>query len=86
MAIPTAMAAKEAVKERLNPAIETLDDAMRRGRRTLVRGQHAVEDAAAATALEIRRRPLSAVGIVAAIGALGGGIVGFALGRTRRRR
>jgi len=87
MAIATgAASAVEAVKERLTPALDKLDETVRQGRHVIVRGQHAAEDAAAAAALRIRRRPLSALMIAAGAGALMGGLVGFGLGWVTRRR
>ncbi|HLG58353.1 MAG TPA: hypothetical protein VI485_23610 [Vicinamibacterales bacterium] len=77
--------AVEAVKERLSPALERLDETMRQGRKFIMRGQHAAEDAAAA-ALRIRRRPGSAVMVAAGVGALVGGLVGFGLGSVARCR
>ena len=81
MAFPTGVTtAVEALKERSTPALDTLDETVRRGRRVIVRGQHAAEDAAAAAVLQIRRRPLSGVMIAAGAGALAGGLIGFGLG------
>lgn len=86
MAIATPAApVMERIKERLTPALDTLDETMRQGRRVIVRGQHAVEDAADAAALGIRRRPLSAVMIAALTGALVGCMTGFGPGRLTRR-
>jgi len=76
----------EAIKERLAPALDTLDETIRQGRRAMVRGQHAAEDAAAAATLVVRRRPLSAVMVAAGAGALAGGLVGFGLGWFTRCR
>lgn len=87
MATGTAAAnALEAVKEGLSPALETLDETMRQGQKFIVRGQHAAEDAAAAAALGIRRRPGSAVMFAAGVGALVGALVGFGLGSVARCR
>jgi ElaB/YqjD/DUF883 family membrane-anchored ribosome-binding protein len=86
MAIATpATTTVEGIRERLTPALDTIDETMRRGRRVVVRGQHAVEDAAAAAALTIRRRPLSAIVIAAFGGALVGALTGFGIGRLTRR-
>jgi ElaB/YqjD/DUF883 family membrane-anchored ribosome-binding protein len=85
MAIATGAAtAVEAIKERLAPALDTLDETVHQGRRVIVRGQHAAEDAAAAAALVVRRRPLSAVMVAAGAGALAGGLIGFGLGWLTR--
>ena len=72
--------AVEAIKERLTPVLDTLDETVRQGRRAMVRTQHAAEDAAASALLQIRRRPSSAVTIAAGAGALAGGLIGFELG------
>ena len=78
MAITTGAAtAVGAIKERLAPALDTLDERMRHGRRAFVRGQQAAEDAAAAATRIVRRRPLRAVMIAAGVGALAGGVIGF---------
>ena len=76
----------KAVKERLTPALDQLDETMRQGRQGIVRGRHAAEDAAATATLRIRRRPLSAVMIAAGTGALVGGLVGFGFGWVMRCR
>jgi len=87
MTTPTGAATGvEAIKERLAPALDTLDETIRQGRRAMVRGQHAAEDAAAAATLVVRRRPLSAVMVAAGAGALAGGLVGFGLGWFTRCR
>ena len=76
----------DAVKERLSPALDTLNETIRQGRKVVVRGQHAAEDAAAAAALRVRRRPLSAVMIATGAGALVGALVGFGLASVTRCR
>ena len=87
MAIATeAASAVQAVKERLTPALDKLDETMRQGRRIIVGGQHAAEDAAAAATLRIRRRPLGAVMMAAGASALMGALVGFGLGWVTRSR
>jgi ElaB/YqjD/DUF883 family membrane-anchored ribosome-binding protein len=79
-----AATAVEAIKERIGPALDTLDETVRQGRRVIIRGRHGAEDAAAAATLIIRRRPLGAVTIAAGAGALVGGLVGFGLGWLTR--
>jgi ElaB/YqjD/DUF883 family membrane-anchored ribosome-binding protein len=86
MATGTAADAVEAVKERLDRTLDKVDETMRQGRQAIVRGQHAAEDAAAATALKIRRRPLSAVMIAAGAGAVVGALVGIGLASVTRCR
>jgi ElaB/YqjD/DUF883 family membrane-anchored ribosome-binding protein len=79
-------AAVEAINERLGPALETLDENMRKARRLFVRGRHAAEDAVAAAALEVRRRPAAALVAIAGAGALVGLAVGFMIGSRCGRR
>lgn len=87
MAIATGAAtAVDAIKDRLAPALDTLDERMRQGRRAFVRGQHTAEDAAAAATRIVRRRPLRAVMIAAGVGALAGGVIGFGFGWLTRNR
>lgn len=78
-------AAREAIKERLSPALDTLDENIRQARRAIVDGRHAAEDFAAGAALQVRRHPLSALALAAGAGALAGCLFGFALGRGGRR-
>jgi len=80
-------AAKEAIKECLSPALDTLEENVRDARRAIVHGRHAAEDVVAGAALEVRRHPLSALAVAAGAGALAGCLVGFALGcRGQRSR
>jgi hypothetical protein len=55
MAIRAATAA-ETARERLAPALDTIDETRRQGKRILARGQHAA-DAVAAAALLFARTP-----------------------------
>jgi ElaB/YqjD/DUF883 family membrane-anchored ribosome-binding protein len=75
-----ASSAVEAVRERFVPALDTLDETVRHGRRAIVRGQHAAEDAARVAVESIKRRPLVAVASGAGVGALAGGLIGLAIG------
>jgi ElaB/YqjD/DUF883 family membrane-anchored ribosome-binding protein len=75
----------EGIKERVIPALDSLDETMRRGKQVIARGQRAVESAAATAKMTIRRRPLSAVSIAAFGGALLGGLTGFGIGCLARR-
>jgi ElaB/YqjD/DUF883 family membrane-anchored ribosome-binding protein len=79
-------AAADTIRERCAPALDTLDETVRQGRRALVRGRHAAEDAAAAATLIVRRRPLGAVMLAAGAGALAGGFIGCAVGWFGRCR
>ncbi|MEO8482476.1 MAG: hypothetical protein ABI634_09725 [Acidobacteriota bacterium] len=79
--------AREAVRERFEPALDCVQEQMRDARRAAVRGQHAVEDFAAGTALQIRRRPLTSMALATAAGAIAGCVVGFVLvNRAHYRR
>lgn len=82
--IPEASEVVEAIKERLSPALETLDENVRRGRRLIVEGRDAAEDAAAAAALQVTRHPFGTVLVAAGVGALMGGLLGLALGWQAR--
>lgn len=76
----------EAIRERLEPAVESFDENVRRQtRRAIVQGRHAAEDAAAAMVVRVRRHPLRAVAFAAGAGAVIGGLAGYALwlGRCR---
>jgi ElaB/YqjD/DUF883 family membrane-anchored ribosome-binding protein len=86
MATDTITNAVEAVKERLSPTLDKLDETIRQSRKIIARGQHAAEDATAATALRIRRQPLSAVMIAAGAGVLVGVLVAFGVGQLTRSR
>ena len=80
-------AAREVIRERLSPALDTLDENVRQARRAILQGRHAAEDVVAGAALEVRRHPLSALALAAGAGALAGCLVGFALGcRGQRSR
>ena len=79
-------AAKEAIKECLSPALDTLEENVRDARRAIVHGRHAAEDVVAGAALQVRRRPLGALAIAVGVGALGGCMIGFALGRRAHGR
>jgi ElaB/YqjD/DUF883 family membrane-anchored ribosome-binding protein len=76
----------EAIRERLVPVLDALEDAVREGRKTFLRGQHAAEDAAATATLHIRRHPMAAVLASAGAGALAGALVGAAVGWMTGRR
>jgi ElaB/YqjD/DUF883 family membrane-anchored ribosome-binding protein len=78
-------AAAEAVKERLSTAREQLEESMRKGRRVVVRAQHAAEDGTAAVGLQVRRHPLSAIALAVTAGAVAGALIGCALARAGGR-
>jgi ElaB/YqjD/DUF883 family membrane-anchored ribosome-binding protein len=79
-------AVKEAIKDRMTPALEELEENAQEARRTIVHGRHAVGDLVASTALRVRWRPLAAMALAASMGALAGCLIGFALGRRSHGR
>jgi len=79
-------AAREAIRERLAPALESLEENVRDARRVIVHGRHAAEDFVAGTALRVRWRPMMALAFAAGVGALAGCLIGFALGRRSHGR
>jgi ElaB/YqjD/DUF883 family membrane-anchored ribosome-binding protein len=82
----TVESAREAISERLNPALESIEESVRQVRRSFVVQRHAAEDLVAEGALQVRRHPLSAVAVAGAAGALVGCMLGFALGWRPHRR
>lgn len=87
MATMTGMrAAKEAFNERVAPALETIEENVRKARQAVLHTRHAAEDCVAGTALQVRRHPLSALAAAAGVGALGGCLIGFACGRWAHNR
>ena len=84
----TATPVADAIKQRLTPALdtlETLEKNARRARRAVARGRYATEDAMTGAALGLRRRPLRSLALAAGTGALAGCIMGFVLGRRGGR-
>jgi ElaB/YqjD/DUF883 family membrane-anchored ribosome-binding protein len=72
--------AKDVVSERLNPALESLEQNLRDARRAVAHGRRAAEDFADEATLRIRRHPLSSTALAVAAGMLAGCVMGFALG------
>jgi ElaB/YqjD/DUF883 family membrane-anchored ribosome-binding protein len=85
MMTTTVREAKEAVAERLNPALESLEEKMRGARRAMTHGRHATEDLAADAALHVRRHPLASLAMAGAAGAVAGLLFGLAIGWQVRR-
>jgi ElaB/YqjD/DUF883 family membrane-anchored ribosome-binding protein len=63
------------------PILESLEQNVRDARRAVARGRRVAEDYVDEAALQVRRHPLSAVGIAVTAGILAGCVLGFALGR-----
>jgi ElaB/YqjD/DUF883 family membrane-anchored ribosome-binding protein len=80
-----AAAAVEAIKRRLSPTVETLEDRAREARRVILQRRYAAEDAIAGATLQVRRHPLSAVALATGIGTLAGMLIGFSIGSRERR-
>lgn len=78
--------AREAVSERLNPALESLEQNLRDARRAMAHGRRAAEDFVDEATLRIRRHPLSSTALAVTAGMLAGCIMGFALGRQAGHR
>jgi ElaB/YqjD/DUF883 family membrane-anchored ribosome-binding protein len=82
--------AKEAIAERVNPALESfeerLEEKARGARRAITHGRYAAEDIAAEATLQVRRRPLTSVILAAAAGTVAGCLVGFVLGWQAHHR
>lgn len=71
---------RDAVRERVNPAVDAVQDNMRSARRAIAHGRHAAEDFIASGALQVRRHPLRSVAAAGLAGALLGCVFGLALG------
>jgi hypothetical protein len=78
--------AKELFSERLNPALESVEQNVRDARRAIGRGRRAAEDFAADAALRVRRHPLRSVTVAMTTGAAAGCLIGFGLGWVAGRR
>ena len=68
------------------PMRESVEQAVRNARRTARGARAATEDFVAGTTLEVRRHPLTAVGLAATAGIVTGCAFGFAAGWFWRRR
>lgn len=78
--------AKEVVSERLNPALESLEQNVRDARRAMAHGRRAAEDFVDDAALRVRRHPLRSVTMAMTAGATAGCLIGFGLGWVVGRR
>jgi ElaB/YqjD/DUF883 family membrane-anchored ribosome-binding protein len=72
--------AKEAVSERVNPMVKSLEQNVREARGAMAHGRRAAGDFVDETALRVRRHPWGSVGLAVTAGALAGCVMGFALG------
>jgi ElaB/YqjD/DUF883 family membrane-anchored ribosome-binding protein len=72
--------ARAAVSERLNPALESLEQNMRDARRAMAHGRRAAEDLIDGATLRLRHHPVSSTALAVSAGVLAGCLLGFALG------
>ena len=68
------------------PTLESVEQAVRNARRAVNGARAATEDFVAGTTLEVRRHPLTAVGLAATAGIVTGCAFGFAAAWFWRRR
>ena len=76
----TLESAREAASDRLNPALESLEQNVRDARRAMAQGRRAAEDFVDETTLRVRRRPLTSMAFAVIAGALAGCLLGLVLG------
>jgi ElaB/YqjD/DUF883 family membrane-anchored ribosome-binding protein len=79
-------AAREVVSERLNPALESIEQNARDARRAIAHGRRAAEDFVDDATLRVRRHPSRSVTLAVTAGATAGCMVGFGLGWLAGRR
>jgi ElaB/YqjD/DUF883 family membrane-anchored ribosome-binding protein len=72
------------VTGRLDPAFDSVKESVQQAKRAITYGKQAADDALAATALKVRRQPLTSVAIAGIAGALLGCLIGFAAGRSTK--
>jgi ElaB/YqjD/DUF883 family membrane-anchored ribosome-binding protein len=85
MAMISGTAVRDAFKERFGPAMKTLDRNLHGIRHAVADGRRATADMTEQAVRQVKRHPGRALGLAAAKGAAIGCLVGFALGRRRRR-
>ena len=68
------------------PTLDSLENAVRSAKHTVTSARNATEDFVAGTTLEIRRHPLTAVGVAATAGLITGVAFGIAGAWLWRRR
>jgi len=80
-----ATATVDAIKERVAPAFDKVDETLRQGRLVVARAQHATEDGVDAAIRQVQHHPLQTVALATGAGVLLGSVMGFALGWWARR-
>ena len=68
------------------PTLESMEEAIRTTRRAVNSARNATEDFVAGTTLEVRRHPLTAIGLAATAGLMAGVVFGLAGAWYWRRR
>jgi ElaB/YqjD/DUF883 family membrane-anchored ribosome-binding protein len=84
MAVIGAGAAKDAIREHLEPALDAIEENVQHAQRAVAAGRVAVEDLAAEAAEQVRKHPMGAIITAAGIGAAIGCLVGLTFGWGRR--
>ena len=85
-AVPTGEMKKTLGEPCVWPTLESVEQAVRSARRTVNGARAATEDFVAGASLEVRRHPLTAVGLAATAGIVTGCAFGFAAAWFWRRR
>ncbi len=86
MAVIGASAAKEALREQVEPAFEAIEQNLRHAQQAIGAGRAAAEDLAAEAAEQVRKHPMGAIITAAGVGAAIGCLVGLTFGLGRRSR
>ena len=85
-AVPTGEMKKTLSEACAWPTLESIEQTVRNARRAVNGARAATEDFVAGTTLEVRRHPLTAVGLAATAGIVTGCAFGFAAAWFWRRR
>jgi hypothetical protein len=78
-------AAADAIRERLNPAIEAIEGNVHEVRQAVHTGRHCAQSLARDTATVIQRHPLRVTALALGGGAVMGCLLGIAIGQAGRR-
>lgn len=73
------------IEETVESVKDVVEEGLRTARRAVTQGRHAAEDLVDRTVLEVRQKPLRAMGWTFAAGALMGCTFGWMLARTCRK-
>jgi ElaB/YqjD/DUF883 family membrane-anchored ribosome-binding protein len=86
MAVIGAAAAKDALREHVEPAFDVIEENIRHAQQAIGAGRAAAEDLAAEAAEQVRKHPMGAIITAAGVGAAIGCLVGLTFGLGRRSR